>query len=167
MVTWWGYGGNSPEPGAQFHHLYTSVLCWRIHIKVGSPAFMFNNSITFDELPGAVSSLVNLVRELANEVRELRAQLTSERGNQKSNTKFIGLAEACEILGKAKSTVYRLVKEGLVPAYKVPGEKEWRFIESELVEHVKENKRQSSVLSFAEMESEISRGTRAKSINRR
>lgn len=128
---------------------------------------MFNNSITFDELPGAVSSLVNLVRELANEVRELRAQLTSERGNQKSNTKFIGLAEACEILGKAKSTVYRLVKEGLVPAYKVPGEKEWRFIESELVEHVTGNKRQSSVLSFAEMESEISRGTRAKSINRR
>lgn len=128
---------------------------------------MYNNTITFDELPGAVSSLVNLVRELADEVRELRAQLTSERGNQKSNTKFIGLAEACEILGKAKSTVYRLVKEGLVPAYKVPGEKEWRFIESELVEHVKENKRQSSVLSFAEMESEISRGTRAKSISRR
>lgn len=128
---------------------------------------MYNNTITFDELPGAVSSLVNLVRELANEVRELRAQLTSERGNQKSNTKFIGLAEACEILGKAKSTVYRLAKEGLVPAYKVPGEKEWRFIESELVEHVKENKRQSSVLSFAEMESEISRGTRAKTINRR
>lgn len=128
---------------------------------------MYNNTITFDELPGAVSSLVNLVRELADEVRELRAQLTSERGNQKSNTKFIGLAEACEILGKAKSTVYRLAKEGLVPAYKVPGEKEWRFIESELVEHVKENKRQSSALSFAEMESEISRGTRAKSINRR
>lgn len=128
---------------------------------------MYNNTITFDELPGAVSSLVNLVRELADEVRELRAQLTSERGNQKSNTKFISLAEACEILGKAKSTVYRLAKEGLVPAYKVPGEKEWRFIESELVEHVKENKRQSSVLSFAEMESEISRGTRAKSINRR
>lgn len=128
---------------------------------------MYNNTITFDELPGAVSSLVNLVRDLTDEVRELRAQLTSERGNQKSNTKFIGLAEACEILGKAKSTVYRLAKEGLVPAYKVPGEKEWRFIESELVEHVKENKRQSSALSFAEMESEISRGTRAKSINRR
>lgn len=128
---------------------------------------MLQEVLTFDELPGAVSSLVNLVRDLANEVRELRAQLTSERGNQKSNTKFIGLAEACEILGKAKSTVYRLVKEGLVPAYKVPGEKEWRFIESELVEHVTGNKRQSSVLSFAEMESEISRGTRAKSINRR
>ena len=167
MVTWWGYGGNSPKPGAQYHHLNTSVLCWRIHIKVGSSVFMYSNTITFDELPGAVSSLVNLVRELADEVRVLRAQLTSERGKPKSNTKFIGLAEACEILGKAKSTVYRLAKEGLVPAYKVPGEKEWRFIESELVEHVKGNKRQSSVLSFAEMEAEISRGTRAKSINRR
>lgn len=128
---------------------------------------MLQNSITFDELPGAVSSLVSLVRELANEVRELRAQLTSERGKPKSNTKFIGLAEACEILGKAKSTVYRLAKEGLIPAYKVPGEKEWRFIENELVEHVKGNKRQSSVFSFAEMEAEICRGTRAKSIIRR
>lgn len=128
---------------------------------------MFNNSITFDELPGAVSSLVNLVRELANEVRELRAQLTSERNNTKSNSRFIGINEACEILGKAKSTVYRLAKEGLLPAYKVPGEKEWRFIESELVGHVKENKRQSSVLSYADMEAELSRGTRAKSSYRR
>lgn len=84
---------------------------------------MYNNTITFDELPGAVSSLVNLVRELADEVRELRAQLTSERGNQKSNTKFIGLAEACEILGKAKSTVYRLAKEGLVPQIQSAGRK--------------------------------------------
>ena len=128
---------------------------------------MYQNTITFDELPGAVSSLVNLVRELANEVRELRAQLATERNSTKSNTKFIGITEACEILGKAKSTVYRLAKEGLVPAYKVPGEKEWRFIESELVANVKENKRQSSVLSFADMEAELSRGTRAKSSYRR
>lgn len=85
---------------------------------------MFDTSITFDELPVAVSSLVNLVRELANEVRELRAQLTSERNNTKSNSRFIGIPEACEILGKAKSTVYRLANEGKVPAYKVPGEKE-------------------------------------------
>lgn len=128
---------------------------------------MLQEVLTFDELPGAVSSLVNLVRDLTNEVRELRAQLTSERNNTKSNSKFIGINEACVILGKAKSTVYRLAKEGLVPAYKVPGEKEWRFIESELVAHVKENKRQSSILSFAEMEAEISRGTRAKSSYRR
>lgn len=85
---------------------------------------MLNTSITFDELPGAVSSLVNLVRELANEVRELRAQLTSERSNAKSNSRFIGIPEACEILGKAKSTVYRLANEGKVPAYKVPGPKD-------------------------------------------
>lgn len=128
---------------------------------------MLNNIITFDELPGAVSSLVSLVRELADEVRELRAQLASERNNPKSNAKFIGIEKACEILGKAKSTIYRLAKGGKLPAYKVPGEKEWRFVESELVTHVTENKRQSSVLSFAEMEAEISRGTRGKSTYRR
>lgn len=128
---------------------------------------MLKDTITFDELPGTVSSLVRLVRELAAEVKELRAQLTSERATQKSESKFIGMDKACEILGRAKSTIYRLAQEGKLPAYKVPGEKGWRFIEAELVGHVTENKRPASFLSFAEMETEISRGTRGKSINRR
>ncbi|MDE7346291.1 MAG: helix-turn-helix domain-containing protein [Muribaculaceae bacterium] len=128
---------------------------------------MLNGTLTFDELPGAVSSLVNLVWELANEVKELRAQLTSENHSRKSTTGFIGINHACEILGLAKSTVYRLAQGGKIPAYKGPEEKSWRFIESELIDHVRENKRQSSILSFAEMEAEISRGTRGKSTYRR
>ena len=73
---------------------------------------MLNGTLTFDELPGAVSSLVNLVRDLANEVKELRAQLTSENHSRKSATGFIGINHACEILGLAKSTVYRLAHGG-------------------------------------------------------
>lgn len=128
---------------------------------------MLQEVLTFDELPGAVSSLVNLVRELANEVRELRAQLSSERSKSKSSTKFIGMRDACRILGKARPTVYKLAQEGKIPAYKNPDEKEWRFIEDELVAHVKGFKRESSVKSFAEMEAEISRGTRVNFIKSR
>lgn len=128
---------------------------------------MLQEVLTFDELPGAVSSLVNLVRDLTNEVRELRAQLTSERNNRKSATQFIGMVEACDILGKARATVYNLARDGKIPAYKIPGEKAWRFIESELVEHVRGYKRESSVMSFHEMEADICRGTRAKTINHR
>ena len=119
---------------------------------------MLQNSITFDELPGAVSSLTALVREL-----ELRKMLAPERAIPKSATQFIGIAEACQILGKAQSTVYALAREGKIPAYKVPGEKEWRFIPGEHVDHVKGYKRESSVMSFDEMEADIRRGTRAKS----
>ena len=128
---------------------------------------MLQEVLTFDELPGAVSSLVNLVRELANEVRELRAQLSSERSKSKSPTIFIGMPDACRILGKARPTVYRLVQEGKIPAYKIPGEKAWRFIEDELVAHVRGFKRESTVMSFTEMEAEISRGTRVNSIKSR
>lgn len=128
---------------------------------------MLQNSITFDELPGAVSSLTALVWELVKEVGELRKMLTPERTIPKSATQFIGIAEACQILGKAKSTVYDLAREGKIPAYKVPGEKEWRLIAGELVNHVKGYKRESSVMSFDEMEAEIRRGTRAKSQNSR
>lgn len=128
---------------------------------------MLKETFTFDELPGAVSSLANLVRDLANEVRELRAQLTSERNNSNSTSGFIGLDEACRILGKARSTVYNLARERKIPAYKVPGEKAWRFIKEELISHVKSFKGELSVQTFDEMATEISRGTRVKSINRR
>lgn len=77
------------------------------------------------------------------------------------------MRDACQILGKARPTVYRLAQEGKIPAYKNPDEKEWRFIEDELVAHVKGFRRESSVMSFAEMEAEISRGTRVNSIKSR
>lgn len=128
---------------------------------------MLKDTFTFDELPGAVSSLANLIRELANEVRELRAQLASERSNNNSTSGFIGLDEACKILGKARSTVYNLARDRKIPAYKVPGEKAWRFIKEELISHVKSFKTDSTVLTFDEMATEISRGTRVKSLNRR
>lgn len=50
----------------------------------------------------------------------------------------------------------------IVAAYKVPGEKEWRFIPSELVDFVKGNKRESCLPSFEDMEAMLSRGTRCR-----
>lgn len=121
---------------------------------------MTENSLTFDELPGAVSSLTALVKELAKEVCELRGQLIALTGNSKQSTEFIGIDEACRILGKAKSTIYALAREGKLPAYKVPGEKEWRFIHDELVDFVKGNKSVSTMLSFEDMEARLKKGTR-------
>ena len=126
---------------------------------------MSYNQLTFDELPGAVSSLVTLVKELTLEIGELREFIHSHLSVQKSAAKFIGMTEACQILGKAQSTVYALAREGKIPAYKVPGEKEWRFMEHELVDFVRGHKRASTVLSFEEMQAQLSKGSKVRHSN--
>lgn len=122
---------------------------------------MTDNSLSFDELLGAVLSLTYLVKDLAKEVVELRKQIRALSGESSQSIEFVGIDEAVRILGKAKSTIYGLAREGRLPAYKVPGEKEWRFVASELVEFVKGNRRESSLQSFEDMEAMLSRGTRS------
>lgn len=121
---------------------------------------MTEDSLSFDNLPQAVLSLTCLVKDLAKEVVELRQQIRSIAGESSQSTEFVGIDEAVRILGKAKSTIYGLAREGRLPAYKVPGEKEWKFVASELVEFVKGNKRESSIPTFEEMEAMLSRSTR-------
>lgn len=121
---------------------------------------MTEDSLSFDNLPQAVLSLTCLVKDLAKEVVELRQQIRSISGESSQSTEFVGIDEAVRILGKAKSTIYGLAREGRLPAYKVPGEKEWKFVASELVEFVKGNKRESSIPTFEEMEAMLSRSTR-------
>lgn len=123
---------------------------------------MTDNSLSFDELPGAVLSLTYLVKDLAKEVVELRKQIRALSGESSQSIEFVGIDEAVRILGKAKSTIYGLAREGRLPAYKVPGEKEWKFVASELVEFVKGNRRESSLPSFEDMEAMLSRGTRSR-----
>lgn len=119
-------------------------------------------ALTFDELPGAVSSLTELVRELSNEVKRLRSQIDDLTGNSKQSIEFAGIDVACRILGKAKSTIYALAREGKIPAYKGTGDKEWRFIESELIDFIKGRKRESHIPSFEELEATLRRVTRCR-----
>ena len=107
---------------------------------------MTDNTLSFDELPGAVQSLTSLVKDLAKEVIELRKQIRIISGETSKSVEFVGIDEAVRILGKAKSTIYGLAREGRLPAYKVPGEKEWRFISSELIEFVKGTSRSQACL---------------------
>ena len=121
---------------------------------------MTQDSISFDQLPGAVMSLTALVKELSKEVCELRGQLAALSEKSIKSVNFIGIEDACRILGKAKSTIYALAREGKLPAYKGPGDKEWRFIEDELVNFVKSNRSVSKIPSFEEMEKTLRKGTR-------
>ncbi len=40
---------------------------------------------------------------------------------------WIGITEACEILGLSNNTVKKLVRKGILPAYQIPGVRGPRF----------------------------------------
>lgn len=73
---------------------------------------MINESITFDKLPQAVSYLTEQVIELKQMVSAL--QPTSSANNHI----LVEIDEAAIIIMKSKPTIYRLVNQGILPAYK-------------------------------------------------
>ena len=73
---------------------------------------MQSNNVSFDELPQAVAYLTEKVEELSVMVSKLQpVQTLKER-------KPIEVDVACNILRKAKPTIYNLVRKGVIPAYK-------------------------------------------------
>jgi excisionase family DNA binding protein len=100
------------------------------------------NEISFENLPKAVAHLVN---ELA-EIKSLVVKGQSPTVPQKRVP--IGIEEACRIIGKAKPTVYALVRKRLLPCYK--NGKKLYFFEDELLEWIAKGKKKT----LSEIESE-------------
>jgi len=61
------------------------------------------------------------------------AQVTTQNGS-----KFMTLPEACAFLEITKKTMYRLLKDGLVPAFKYEGSHVWKFDRGQLELWLKE-----------------------------
>lgn len=102
------------------------------------------NEISFENLPKAVAHLVCEVAEIKSLV---------EKGQQSpivpQKRVPIGIEEACRIIGKAKPTVYALVRKRLLPCYK--NGKKLYFFEDELVEWISNSKKKT----LREIESEV------------
>lgn len=99
--------------------------------------------ISFDELPKAVSELTEQVSTLTEMVSALQSSKPSEKT-------LIGMDEACEILQKAKPTIYALVRKGAVPSYK-RGKKLY-FYREELIQWIESGRKAvSQPISSGEM----------------
>ena len=102
---------------------------------------MDNNEISFENLPKAVAHLVN-------EVAEIKALVEKGQDAVLSPKRIpIGIDEACKIIGKAKPTIYTLVRKRLLPCYK--NGKQLYFFEDELLEWIA-NGRRKTVRELAE-----------------
>ncbi|MDR3058424.1 MAG: helix-turn-helix domain-containing protein [Prevotella sp.] len=95
---------------------------------------MNQDEITFDRLPEAVAYLIKEVSQLRKLMEEKQKPTIPKRT-------LIGIDEACEIIKKAKPTVYTLVRKGLLPCYK-HGKKLY-FYEDELLEWIAKGKRKT------------------------
>lgn len=124
---------------------------------------MFTTPVTFDRLPEAVVYLIERVSALQDELRELRNALAPP---SKDNSPFITTKEACLLLGECKNTLYEKARAGIIPAYKNPGGKSWRFIKSELLEYMASGKPKSQQEKYDEMVAEMNKGLRPGGRNR-
>ncbi|WP_289832919.1 helix-turn-helix domain-containing protein, partial [uncultured Muribaculum sp.] len=98
-----------------------------------------------------------LVTSLLGELRELRNSLSPP---QQVAPEFISTKEACALLGECKNTLYNKARNGVVPGYKNPGGKGWRFIRSELLDYMASGKPKSQAQAYDEMVAEINKGLR-------
>lgn len=101
------------------------------------------NEISFENLPKAVAHLVSEVAEIKTLVE--KGQTTAVIPKRIP----IGIEEACQLIGKAKPTIYTLVRKRLLPCYK--NGKKLYFFEDELLEWIAKGKKKT----MQEIESEV------------
>ena len=100
------------------------------------------NEISFENLPKAVAHLVNEIALIKTLVERKEILPTPQKRIP------IDIVEACRIIGKAKPTVYTLVRKRLIPCYK--NGKKLYFFEDELLEWISKGRKKT----LQEIESE-------------
>lgn len=100
------------------------------------------NEISFENLPKAVAHLVSEIAQIKAIVEK------GQKPNIPEKRIPIDIERACEIISKAKPTIYALVRKRLIPSYK--NGKKLYFFEDELLEWISNGKRKT----LQEIESE-------------
>ncbi|PBI94615.1 Helix-turn-helix domain protein [Flavobacterium sp. ACN2] len=96
---------------------------------------MDTNEISFENLPKAVAHLVKEIAEIKVLIQNVQVYESKEKSIP------IGIEEASWIIGKAKPTIYALVRQRKIPCYKYG--KKLYFFEEELLEWISKGKRKT------------------------
>jgi len=104
---------------------------------------MDTNEISFENLPKAVAHLVSEVAKIKSLVEKGQTSVVPQKHVP------IGIEDTCRIIGKAKPTIYALVRKRLLPCYK--NGKKLYFFEDELLEWIAKGKKKT----LMEIESEV------------
>ena len=90
-------------------------------------------NITFEQLPQAVSTLIERVEQLAGKVDEV---LCKAAGKDTDKRKLLSLEEVAALLGKSASTIYAMTSEKSIP-YRKRGNRLY-FFEDEIMQWIEQ-----------------------------
>ena len=90
-------------------------------------------NITFEQLPQAVSTLIERVEQLAGKVDEV---LCKAAGKDTGKRSLLSLEEVAALLGKSASTIYAMTSEKRIP-YRKRGNKLY-FFEDEVMQWIEQ-----------------------------
>lgn len=111
------------------------------------------NEISFENLPKAVGHLLSEVAELKSMVAKGQPPVIIPKRTP------VGIEDACRIIGKAKPTVYTLVRKRLLPCYK--NGKKLYFFEDELLDWIAAGKKKTLLEIKSEAEADARRRIRS------
>jgi len=100
------------------------------------------NNISFEDLPKAVACIAKEIAEIKLMIQNVQVYESKAKSNP------IGIEEASRLIGKAKPTIYGLVRQRKIPCYKYG--KKLYFFEEELLEWISKGKKKT----IQEIESE-------------
>lgn len=82
---------------------------------------MQTQNLTFDQLPKAVTLLLNEVQELKQMLAKVSAE--PQQDTTKTQPDLITINEACEILDVSRATLWRYEKQGKIKVYGIGGKR--------------------------------------------
>lgn len=99
--------------------------------------------IKFDDMPNVIAQLSLDILEMSNALHILKEEVEGLREHVMAKPVSarripVNIDRACEIIGKAKNTMYRYTSQGLIPHYK-RGRTVY-FFEDELLEWVRKSR---------------------------
>lgn len=101
------------------------------------------NEISFENLPKAVAHLVKEIAEIKLMIQNVQVYESKDKSIP------VGIEQASRLIGKAKPTIYALVRERKIPCYKYG--KKLYFFEEELLDWISKGKKKT----IHEIESEV------------
>ena len=119
---------------------------------------MTYDELTFNELPSAVTLLLQKVEGIEDMLQQLQGDIIQKKKSEENGHTPMSLTEACAFLKMKRSTMYYHLENGNIPATRKG--KNYILFKDELVKWAESGRTNDVPMTLAEKEEAISNGIR-------
>ena len=119
---------------------------------------MTYDELTFNELPSAVTLLLQKVEGIEDMLHQLQGDITQKKKSEENGHTPMSLTEACAFLKMKRSTMYYHLENGNIPATRKG--KNYILFKDELVKWAESGRTNEVPMTTSEREEAISNGIR-------